>query len=326
MTAATASPSRTGWNRWSRSGSPASTKPPLPAPAEVGEQSTSVPPLGPKMQIARVALVMVFMMTLTMLLQLVLVGSLQQNSAQERKFDEFRSQLANGIVPIGPADNQNRALAMGAPVAYLDIPSIDLRQVVVEGTTSGALLDGPGHRRDTPLPGQLGASVIMGRQASFGGPFARIGQLEADDVITVTTGQGMFEYRVLGVRREGDLVPSPPAPGAARLVLATADGQPFLPEGILRVDAELAEGAVVGPARIYSAQNLPASEQMMAADTSTLWVLALWIQGLIMLSVGAVWAWHRWGRAQAWIVFFPPLLLVGLATSGEVARLLPNLL
>jgi len=44
------------------------------------------------------------------------------------------------------------------------------------------------------------------------------------------------------------------------------------------------------------------------------------------LSVGAVWAWHRWGHAQAWIVFLPPLLLVGLATSGEVARLLPNLL
>ena len=83
---------------------------------------------------------------------------------------------------------------------------------------------------------------------------------------------------------------------------------------------------VVGAARLVTAATLPASEQFMGADTSTLWALVLWLQVLILLSLGAVWAWHRWGHAQAWIVFLPPLLLVGLATSGEVARLLPNLL
>ena len=71
---------------------------------------------------------------------------------------------------------------------------------------------------------------------------------------------------------------------------------------------------------------MPSAERFMGVDTSTLWALALWIQVLIAMSIGAVWAWHRWGRAQAWVVFLPPLLLVGLATSGEVARLLPNLL
>ena len=64
----------------------------------------------------------------------------------------------------------------------------------------------------------------------------------------------------------------------------------------------------------------------MAGDTRTLWVLAFWLQALIALSLAAVWAWHRWGRAQTWVVMLPPLLLVGLAASGEVARMLPNLL
>ena len=37
----------------------------------------------------------------------------------------------------------------------MQIPAIGLHDVViVEGTDSGDLRDGPGHRRDTPLPGQ----------------------------------------------------------------------------------------------------------------------------------------------------------------------------
>jgi len=53
------------------------------------------------------------------------------------------------------------------------------------------------------------------------------------------------------------------------------------------------------------------------------WILPF---ALMLLSIGGIWAWHRWGHAQAWVVFLPPLLLVGLAASGEAVRLLPNLL
>jgi sortase (surface protein transpeptidase) len=273
-----------------------------------------------------VALIMVFVLSFMLFLQLVVLGSLQQSAAQERSFDRFRAQLANGVAPVGPTDNQNRRLAPGAPVAYLEISEIGLRQVVGEGTTPSVLFSGPGHRRDSVLPGQVGVSVIMARRAAFGGPFANIDQLEEGDTIVATTGQGMFEYAVIGVRREGDPVPPPPEAGTSRLMLATADGRPFLPDGVLRVDAEMTGEPVVGAPRLVTGSTLPESEQFMGADTSTLWALALWLQAMILLSVGAVWAWHRWGHAQAWIVFLPPLLLVGLATSGEVARLLPNLL
>ena len=71
---------------------------------------------------------------------------------------------------------------------------------------------------------------------------------------------------------------------------------------------------------------LPRNEQLMAADTTTLWRLVFWLQALLVVVLGIVWAWHRWGRAQTWIVFFPLTALVGLLSSAEAVRLLPNLL
>jgi sortase (surface protein transpeptidase) len=284
-----------------------------------------VPALGPRLQLARTALVIVAVLSTTLLLQLLIISSLQQSAAQERAFDSLRSQIARGVAPVGPTDADGRVLAAGAPVAFMEIPEIGLRQVIGEGTTSSVLFDGPGHRRDTPLPGQVGVSVVFGRRATFGGPFRRIGELETGDAIVVTTGQGVFEYSVIGVRREGDPLPPAPEPGTSRLLLATADGRPFLPNGVLRVDADLTGDAVGGAPRLVTATDLAADEQLMAADTNTLFALVLWLQALIALALAAVWSWHRWGRPQTWIVFLPPLLLVGLATSGEVARLLPNL-
>jgi hypothetical protein len=286
-----------------------------------------VPPLSPRLQLVRACLVLLFALTATLLLQLIFVSSLQGSAAQRQAFTSFRAELANGTAPTGPTTEAGRVLAIGTPVAFIEIPSIGLRQVVGEGTSASALLHGPGHRRDTPLPGQIGTSVIFGRRAAFGGPFSRIAELTDGALIKVTTGQGAdFTFHVIAVRRDGDPVPPVAARGAARLTLVTAAGRAFFPEGVLRVDAELNGQAVVGPARLISAAGLPAEERLMAGETRTLWALALWLQALIALSIGAAWAWHRWGRAQAWMVFLPALLLVGLCVSGEAARLLPNLL
>ena len=291
---------------------------PQPAPA--------LPPLSPRLQLAHAALVLLCILAESLLLELVVVSSFQQRAAQRGAFEQFRGDLALGTAPIGPTDADGKELRPGAPVAYLEIESIGLKQVVVEGTSAGNLFTGPGHRRDSPLPGQPGVSVVLGRKAAFGGPFGRIHRLRAGALIRVTTGQGAFEYRVTAVRRERDPVPAPLEGGAGRLLLATAAGRPFMPSGVVRVDADLTVPAVPGTNRLIGSRSLPAAEQMMAADFGTLWALALWLQGLIAVVLGATWAWHRWGRARTWVVFLPPLLLVGLAVSGEAARLLPNLL
>lgn len=270
-------------------------------------------------------LVFVLATSACLTLHLVVVSAVQQKASQQLAFDRFRAQLAEGTAAVGPTDSEGRQLAPGAPVAYLEIPAIGVKEVVVEGTSSSELLTGPGHRRDTALPGQAGTSVVMGRRAAFGGPFARLADLEAGDLVRATTGQGVFEYRVTGTRQEGDPMPEGPGLGEARLVLATAAGPAYVPSGVLWVDAELSGPAQFGPARLVEAASLPAEEVALAVDTGTLWSLVLWLQALVVVLGAAIWAWHRLGRARTWVVGVPPVLLVGLATAGEVARLLPNL-
>lgn len=307
---------------------PAPPSPTEPGPSDLPAAATPrepVPPLSPRLELARLVLVLVFALSGGLVLQLTLVSAVQQRADQQQLYDGFRVRLAEGTAPVGPADPDGVVYPVGTPVAYLEIPAISLSQVVVSGTSSEALFVGPGHRRDTVLPGQAGASIIMGRRAAYGGPFGSIGELDEGDRIMVTTGQGELEYRVIGVRREGDPVPPPPEADESRVVLTTAAGPPFAPNGVLRVDAVM-EGAAAGPGRLFTSDGLPPPEDTMAGDTSQLWALALWLQALILVSMGAVWAWHRWGRAQAWVVFLPPLLLVGIAVSNQAARLLPNLL
>jgi sortase A len=282
------------------------------------------PPLGPRAQVARAAFVIVFALAFTMLLQLVLVSRLQHSARQERLFSSLRAQLAAGTAPIGPIDAEGDLLAIGTPIAHIVIPSIGVDEVIVEGTSASALLDGPGHRRNSPFPGQEGISFLFGRQASFGGPFKNISDLDQGDAITVTTGQGIFEYVVFGVRLEGDPIPPNPTGGASRLVLVSSDGTAFMPSSVVRVDADLVGQSAVAPPR--PTIQLAANEEVLAGDTSTIGALALWLIVLIALGCALTWSWHRWGRAQTWIVFAPPLVLVGLAASAQVIRLLPNLL
>lgn len=288
--------------------------------------TAAVAPLTEGLALTRAALVFVGALAVAVIVQLTMISSIQQRSAQQRMFDRFRGELANGTAPIGPTDSKGRLLAPGTPVAYLEVPSIGVRQVVVEGTSSGALFTGPGHRRDTPLPGQAGVSLIMGRRAAYGGPFGHIGRLKAGAVVHVTTGEGVFDYRVVDARHAHDTLPAAVKAGSGRLILATAAGRPFVPSDVLWVDADLTKPAVAPAAGRIATNALPGPEKPMAADTSTLWSLALWLQALIVVVLGGIWAWHRWGRAKAWMVFLPPLVLVGLEAAGEAAKLLPNLL
>jgi hypothetical protein len=169
----------------------------------------------------------------------------------------------------------------------------------------------------------------MGRQASYGGPFKHIHQLRLGAKITVTVGFGtnVDTFKVIDIRQAGD--PRPPllASGASRLTLVTAAGTPFMPGGLLYVDADLVSAVQPASTQVISSPSeLLRSESANANDTSSVWALVLWLQALILVVVGAIWAWHRWGRHQTWIVFLPLTALVGYYVADQVTRLLPNLL
>ncbi|MFI5754571.1 sortase [Streptomyces sp. NPDC051569] len=300
---------------------PPTTAGPGPAP-ETGK----TPPPTAVRQIARGALLALAVLLLGLVTNLVLVSGLQHRSAQQAGFDALRAGLAEGIASVGQTDQQGRLLAPGTPVALLEIPALHLREVVFEGTASDILADGPGHRRDTPLPGQAGTSVLMGRAAAYGGPFGELRDLTPGTKFSVTTGQGRHTYRVLGPRRAGDPSPPPPAAAGGRLVLVTAVGASYLPGGVLRVDADLVSKTADTPTAVIRPGSLPEDEQPMGTSSATPWELVLWLQALLAVAVAAVWAWHRWGRHQTWIVFLPVTAAVGFQVADQVTMLLPNLL
>jgi LPXTG-site transpeptidase (sortase) family protein len=252
---------------------------------------------------------------------------LYYDRVQHDAYASFRAELAQAIAPTGPTDpnNSKQLLAPGSPVAILRIPEIGINTVVLEGTSGEVLEGGPGHLRDTQLPGQPGFSEIMGRRAAYGGPFARLSSLSPGQLFSVTTGQGVFRYRVLDVRRAGDQVPRFSA-GQGWLVLTTADGPAFAPSGVVRVDANLISKPQPAPAMVVTAADIAPRELVMGADQLAWVPLVLWGQGLVLAAAGIGWLGSRWGRWQTWAVAIPVLGYFGLEVADQVTRLLPNLL
>jgi LPXTG-site transpeptidase (sortase) family protein len=275
--------------------------------------------------------------TIAFVLDLTVVSHLQHLVAQQQLTNEFRAQLDDGTAPVSegrPAedDPQNGEeakpvlLSDGDPVGLLEIPAIGVREIVVEGTSSGALMAGPGHRRDTPLPGQVGQSILMGRSAAFGGPFSRIQELAPGDRISVRTGQGLHYFSVIGIRYAGDPQPPRVQSGESRLVLVTARGAPYAPAGAVYVDAQLTSSPQDRGSRQTTIASLPAADFVLATDTSRVWGLIFALQFLVAVELSAFAAWRRVGARKVWIVFVPLAVLASLLVATQVTLLLPNLL
>jgi sortase A len=261
-----------------------------------------------------------FLAAWLVLFALVLSG-VQEARSQKLAYDQLREKLAVATAPLGGV------IAPGTPVATLDAPSIGLSTVVVEGTSALAMQDGPGHRRDTVLPGQAGVSVIYGRSVMFGAPFAKAPHLVPGAIIKVTTGQGELTYLVDRVRRPGDDAPAVLAAGKGRLVLVTSEGRGWqaalAPTTTVFVDATLQGEAQPTPAG--RAGVVADSERPMGHDTGSLLALMLWLQLFLVASVALVWAWYRWGRWQTWVVGTPVLIAVLWGVAENAVALLPNL-
>ena len=251
------------------------------------------------------------------LLTYLWVGAgLAETRTQENLFKTFRGRLAAAVAPVGP-------VAAGQPVAIVSVPRLGLRAVVVEGTASGQLLDGPGHRADTPLPGQPGASVLLGRRSLAGAPFAHLDRLRVGDTVVVTTGQASgITYRVTGLRDSRSPVTAPVAGAAPTLSLVTAD-PPLRPTHSLIVTASLTSPVQPsGGAR----PALAPSGKSLAGDGGGLLPAVLWAQLLVLLAVATTWSYARWRRLPTWLVSTPVLLAVLWNVYENVARLLPNVL
>jgi sortase A len=230
---------------------------------------------------------------------------------QNTMYKTFAGELSNAVGPTGTTTE-------GSPVAVLTIPRLGLEKaVVVEGTSSRDLTTGPGHTVASALPGQAGVSVLYGKVATFGAPFAHLERLNRGDVITATTAQGTSVYTV-----ESFGTSQRPAPDTApnRLVLETANSLTD-PTVAVQVTADLQSPPQPNPG---GRPDVPDSHLVLATDSDSLLPLALWSQALLLVSIAGSVAAHFWSRWPAYLCAAPLVVAVLWNVYENLAGLLPN--
>ena len=108
-------------------------------------------------------------------------------------------QLGSSPLPTRAEADRARAESLGidghsgSPLGRIEISSIGLAAMIMEGTDRKTLRRAVGHIPGTPLPGQPGNVVITGHRDTF---FRGLRNIHKDDEITLTTLNGTYRYRV----------------------------------------------------------------------------------------------------------------------------------
>jgi sortase A len=99
---------------------------------------------------------------------------------------------------IGTSGEANtRPIAAGQWLARLEAPSVQMSATVLEGSDGRTLRRGAGHIEGTPLPGGAGNVGIAGHRDTT---FRPVRNLKVGDPLTLTTADGVYEYRITSTR------------------------------------------------------------------------------------------------------------------------------
>lgn len=265
----------------------------------------------------RIGAAMVIAFVLGFALYVSVISDVMQGRNQDQLLERFRSDLVNGMAPV------NGPIAPGTAVAFLEIPSVGVEQVVVEGTTPSTLLDAPGHLPGSPLPGQPGVSAILGRLSAGGGPFARLHELEAGDEVVVTTGQGRHEYTVLDSTERVRSDASAFIGEGNMLLLITGDSSPQ-PDRRLVVRAQLTSD-VQAAGTATSTGPADVGDLGLDGDASAVAPLLAWMLLLAVVGISGVLVAPRVGRRTTWVLLAPPVALISMAVWENALLLFPAL-
>ncbi len=221
------------------------------------------------------------------------------------------------------------AAPSGEAVAVIKIPRIGLEQAVVEGTSVSDLRKGPGHYRNTPMPGQPGNAAVAGHRTTYGAPFNRLDELAPGDPILVTTLQGDFKYVV----SEAPVAVSPSKndvlfnKGDNRLTLTTCHPKYSAAKRLIVV-AKLSPRDEPAAAPKVKPKT-PATGTKAAADASTsgdagaLLPVLFWAALVLGAYLATVWLSRRWVRRAAFVVGIPVVLALLFPLFEQLSRLLP---
>ncbi|MBV9099135.1 MAG: sortase, partial [Frankiaceae bacterium] len=211
------------------------------------------------------------MVVLAFVAFLTVVGGVDYHRTQNQLFAQLRTELGAATAPVAAP------IAIGRPVAIVRIPKLHLRAVVVQGSSARELQRGPGHQVDTPLPGQPGTAVILGRRVAFGAPFADLVRLHPGDAVDVITGQGSFRF-VVDATWRSDQTHRVATGSGPHLDLLTSDPA-FTPSRTFVVSAHMTAPAVAAGAVATPQSHATA----LVGDPDAAITADLWAQALLVL-------------------------------------------
>ena len=202
-----------------------------------------------------------------------------------------------------------RHAGRGAAIAVMQIPRLGVNVVVAEGDAAQQLRSGPGHRMGTPLPGDLGNSVIVGHRAGWGGPFSDLATLRRGDHVVVQTKPNGLErdavFTVISIRPLGSTDLSPfRGSNDHRLTIVAGTGDQFSTSRIVVIAVSGRVGKVIA---------LPDAVRATTPAGSSLWNPEA-LLALVGISGGLVLVFALRGRYRSSTVAIAslPLFAVGL--------------
>jgi sortase A len=138
--------------------------------------------------------------TVVAVLVVAFIGSNVWASVQQRSLARRFDASATAWERLDPVARSEVTVPVGRPIARLQIASIGLDAIVVEGATPGLMRRGPGHLPGSATPGENGVAIVTANRVAFGGFFLRLDRLGVGDQIEVESPIGRTTYTVTEVR------------------------------------------------------------------------------------------------------------------------------
>lgn len=116
---------------------------------------------------------------------------------QNELLEAFESQLAEGGNENTEEEVNLDSINGYTPIAIMEIPSIKLKQPVVEGITEDVIKYFLGKFPESTMPGEVGNFAVAGHRVSdFTDAFINLYKVKPGDNVIVTTKDGKYTYEV----------------------------------------------------------------------------------------------------------------------------------
>ena len=116
---------------------------------------------------------------------------------QNELLEAFESQLAEGNNENTEEEVNLDSINGYTPIAIMEIPSIKLKQPVVEGITEDVIKYFLGKFPESTMPGEVGNFAVAGHRVSdFTDAFINLYKVKPGDNVIVTTKDGKYTYEV----------------------------------------------------------------------------------------------------------------------------------